>query len=365
MKRTARHQAAVGLLAVSLLSWLRAAAPVWDGAYPATRITLLPSSGGDPKFSHEIVILRPTLQHSVPLNTFEVDLRSGVFVLRQTDIFSKDSMPLSLTRTYNAWDQQQHAFGMGTSHPYDAAPTGTRFPYTYMDINLEDGNRVHFPRISQGTGFADAVYEHSTTASEFFGGRIAWNGNGWTMNLRNGGVFLFPEAYYSKTLTQGAATEIRDARGQRILLQRDAQRNLRRLVSPSGRTIDFVINGTRIDEAHDDRGRSVGYWYDTAGHIYAVTDNAKHVTRFTYDHNLMISVEDEAGRVLLQNTYDNSRVVEQKVADGSVYHYRYTWNSAGELERTLVGMPNGTGIALTFDHGRLVSQDAIQKSVQQ
>jgi len=96
-----------------------------------------------------------------------------------------------------------------------------------------------------------------------------------------------------------------------------------------------------------------------------VTDNAKHVTRFTYDHDLMTSIEDEAGRVLLQNTYDNSRVVEQKVADGSAYRYRYIWNSAGELQQTLVGMPDGTGVALTFDHGRLVSQDAIQKSVQQ
>ena len=200
------------------------AAPVWDGAYPVTRITLLPSSGGAPRFSHTLAILKPTLQHDAPIDTFEVDLRSGAFILRQTDIFLKDTMPLSLTRTYNVWDRQMRAFGMGGNHPYDIAPTGTRFPYTYLDINLEDGNSVHFPRISQGTGFADAVYEHSTTASEFFGGRIAWNGNGWTMILGNGIVFLFPEAYHAKSLAQGAATEMRNPKGQRIRLERDAQR---------------------------------------------------------------------------------------------------------------------------------------------
>jgi YD repeat-containing protein len=338
---------------------LPAAAPVWDGAYPVTRITLLPSSGGSPKFSHSLAILKPTLQHDAPLNTFEVDLRSGAFVLRQTDIFVKDVMPLSLTRTYNVFDRQMRAFGMGTNHPYDVAPTGTRLPYTYLDINLEDGNSVHFPSISQGTGYADAVYEHSSTASEFFGARIAWNGNGWTMSVRNGFVFLFPEAYYSRSLAQGAATEIRNPQGRQIRLQRDAQRNLRRLISPGGRTIDFIYNGTRIDAAQDDRGRTVGYWYDDAGHLYAVTDNAKHFMRFSYDHDQMISVQDETG-VLLRNSYDNGRVSQQTVADGSVYRYRYLSNREGELERTLVTMPDGAGVALSFDHGRLVSKDAIQ-----
>ena len=106
------------------------AAPVWDGAYPVTRLSVLPGNGGVPKFSHALAILRPTLQHDAPLRTFEVDLRSGAFILRQTDIFVKDVMPLSLTRTHRAWDQNMRAFGMGANHPYDAAPTGTRLPYT-------------------------------------------------------------------------------------------------------------------------------------------------------------------------------------------------------------------------------------------
>lgn len=345
------------LSALLLLGGVNAAA-VWDGAYPVTRISVLPGNGGVPKFSHALAILRPTLQHDAPLRTFEVDLRSGAFILRQTDIFVKDVMPLSLTRTHRPWDQNMRAFGMGANHPYDAAPTGTRLPYTYLDINLEDGNSVHFPRISRGTGFADAVYEYSSTASEFFGGRIAWNGDGWTMSLRNGFVYLFPEAYYSKSLAQGAATEIRNPQGQRIRLQRDAQRNLRRLISPSNHTIDFIYNGTRIDAAQDDRGRSVGYFYDDAGHLTAVSDNAKHWTRFTYDHDLITTVQDETG-VLLSNTYDNGRVVEQKVADGSVYRFRYVWNSAGELQQTQVTMPDGRGVAVTFDHGRMISQDPI------
>jgi len=269
-------------------------------------------------------------------------------------------MPLSLTRTHNPWDTQVYALGKGTNHPYDVGPTGSRFPYTFLDINLEDGNSVHFDRISKGTGFADAIYAHSTTASEFFGGRIAWNGDGWTMRLGDGRVFLFPEAYYAKSRAQGAATEMRNPQGQRIRLERDAQRNLRRLISPNGRTIEFQYDGTRIKEASDDQGRAVGYWYDSAGRIYAVTDNAKHVSSFTYEQGLMTSIQDETSRVLLRNRYENGRVSEQMVADGGVYHYRYVANREGQVEQTQVTMPDGAGTALTFDHGRLVSRTAIQ-----
>ena len=92
-----------------------------------------------------------------------------MFVLRQTDLFVSDSAPLSLARTYRVGDFYSRAFGVGTNHPYDICPTGTRFPYTYMDLNLEDGRQIHFRRISQGTGYADAVFEHDETSSEFYG----------------------------------------------------------------------------------------------------------------------------------------------------------------------------------------------------
>ena len=86
---------------------------------------------------------------------------------------------------------------------------------------------------------------------------------------------------------------MRNPQGQRIRLERDAQRNLRRLISPNGRTIEFQYDGTRIKEASDDQGRAVGYWYDSAGRIYAVTANAKHVSSFTYEQGLMTSIQDE------------------------------------------------------------------------
>ena len=108
-----------------------------------------------------------------------VDLATGLFVMEKTDLAVDDIMPIAITRTYRQDDARSRAFGIGASHPYDMFLVGDTFPYTYTDLILADGSRHHFTRISPGTGFADAVYEHTETQSRFYKAQIGWNGTGW------------------------------------------------------------------------------------------------------------------------------------------------------------------------------------------
>ena len=309
--------------------------PVWNGSYPFLVISPVDIESNHVKFKSSILLIKPTVRHVSPINEFQVDLHSGMFVLRQSDFFISDVMPLSLTRTYRPWDSQSRAFGPGTNHPYDICPTGTRFPYTYMDLNLEDGRRIHFPRISKGTGYADAVFRHDETSSEFYGAQIAWNGTGWTLDFRDDRRFLFPEAYYGKTFAQGAPFEMRAADGRRIQLKRDKQRNLEQLISPSGQTITFKYDrANRVIEAKDDAGNVRKYSYNSAGYLETVADGSHLLYRFeymlfhfaTYDWYLMTAVIDGRLRVLLQNIYkdsDGGMISEQRLANGDVYRYGY------------------------------------------
>ncbi len=167
----------------------------------------------------------------------------------------------------------------GDKSSYDICPAGTRRPYTYMDLNLEDGRPIHFRRISRGTDYADVVFRHEQTASEFFGAQIAWNGNGWTLNLGNGRKVLFPEAYYAKNFAQDAPAEMQDAAGNRVRLLRDAQRKLQQLISPAGHAIRFKYDDVnRIVEAADDAGNVRNYAYDTSGHLQAVSSGSSPVS---------------------------------------------------------------------------------------
>lgn len=340
--------------------------PAWDGSYPHLVISASNLGSEYVKFESSIRLIKPTVRHDSPINEFQVDLHSGIFVLRQTDLFVSDGPPLSLTRTYRVWDFYTRAFGVGTNHPYDICPTGTRFPYTYMDLNLEDDRQIHFRRISKGTGYADAVYRHDETSSEFYGAQIAWNGNGWTLDFRDSRRFLFPEAYNAKTYAQGAAFEMQEADGHRTELRRNKRRNLEQLMSSSGRTITFKYDASdRIIEAADDTGNARKYSYNSSGHLETVSDASHLLYRFEYepllhspgyDPYLMTAIVDGKGTVLLQNSYrDGSRVSEQKLANGDVYRYDYIF-VGNEIVETIVNDPTGKR-KFFFEHDRFAREE--------
>ena len=338
--------------------------PAWDGSQPW--LVISPISGTGPiRFETSIAMVKPTVRHDAPVNEFVVNLRNGNFKLLQTDLFVPDVMPLSLTRAYFAWEPHSRAFGVGTNHPYDICPTGTRFPYTYQELNLEDGYQVYMPRISKGTGYADAVFRHDRSSSEFYGAMTAWNGNGWTMTFRDGRKIYFPEAYFSKNFAQGAPTEMVDAGGHRIQLKRSKSRNLEELISPSGHTITFKYDSfDRIVEARDDAGHVRSYSYGQDGHVQTVSDGARVLYRFEYqrlmtgadnDPWLLTAVMDGDWNVLVRNKFSNGRVIEQRLADGEVYHYEYVLNRA-EVLQTTVTLPSGEEKEFFFRNGRLIEQ---------
>jgi YD repeat-containing protein len=340
--------------------------PAWDGSYPYLAISASNLGSEYVKFESSIRLIKPTVHHDSPINEFQVDLHSGIFVLRQTDLFVSDGAPLSLTRTYRVWDFYTRAFGVGTNHPYDICPTGTRFPYTYMDLNLEDDRQIHFRRISKGTGYADAVYRHDETSSEFYGAQIAWNGNGWTLNFADGRRFLFPEAYNAKTYAQGAPFEMRDAEAHRIHLERDKKRNLQQLISPAQHKINFKYDeADRIILAVDDTGNVRKYSYNSSAHLETVSDASHLLYRFEYepllhspgyDPYLMTAIVDGKGTVLLENSYrDGSRVSLQKLANGDVYRYDYIFKE-NEIVETIVNDPTGKR-KVFFEHGRFAREE--------
>jgi YD repeat-containing protein len=338
--------------------------PAWDGSQPWLIIS--PISGSKPiNFRVEIAMVKPTVWHDSAVNEFVVNLRNGNFKLLQTDLFVPDVIPLCLTRTYYAWNPASHAFGVGTNHPYDICPTGTRFPYTYMNLNLEDGYKVYLPRISKGTGYADAVFRHDRSSSEFYGAEIGWNGNGWTMTFRDGRKIYFPEAYYAKNYAQGAPIEMVDAEGHRIQLKRNSARNLDELISPSGHTIRFKYDSAdRVVEARDEADHIRKYSYDQSGHLNWVSDGKRILYRFDYqrlinnggtDPYLLTAVLDGDWNVLLRNKFLNGRVSEQILCNGAVYSYEYLFEG-DDVILTTVTLPGREKKKFSFRNGILIGQ---------
>jgi hypothetical protein len=94
-------------------------------------------------------------------------MRSGLFMLRQTDLFVKDVMPLCLTRTYRPRGAQIRALGMGTNHPYELTEYGSRFAYVQdrmttisdekgsllLEIDYDEYGRVQEERVGDGARY--------------------------------------------------------------------------------------------------------------------------------------------------------------------------------------------------------------------
>jgi RHS repeat-associated protein len=283
-----------------------------------------------------------------------VDLATGLFVTQQTDLYLPDTWPLVLKRTYRQGDTRSRAFGIGASHPYDVFMVGDMSPYTYQELILEDGGRVRFNRVSPGTGWVDAVYENASTPGKFFGATLLWASNPggtWTLKLRDGTVYGFPESAGASSPQRAALRYVRDRNGNEILFERDASANLTRITSPHGRYIQLTYVNNRITQARDNIGRTVTYTYDSSGRLSTVTNAAGEVKEYTYDtQHRMLTLKDPRGIVYLTNEYDaNGRVIKQTQADSGIYEFAYTVDASGRITQTEVTNPRGKVRRVTFN----------------
>ncbi len=299
-----------------------AKAPRFDGDFPCVFAT----GEAVPRLGR---CAMPTA-HADPVDRFEADLLYGRFILRETDLYLDDVFKVPLARSYSSVDwlhsNPVHAFGRNSNHPFDIAPIGSRNPYTYQMIALEDGDLLYFDRVSKGTGYADAVYQHTETSTRFYKATQAWNGNGWTTRLADGSEIRFPESYNAKNMAQGAPTEMIDAKGNRLQLRRDPQRNLQEIRTPHGHWIRFRYDDlSRITRAEDDAGHWARYEYNANGMLETATLSSGRQRHYEYDGALMTRITDEKGRVLLRNWYESRLLMRQEFGNGATYSYSYDW----------------------------------------
>jgi YD repeat-containing protein len=283
------------------------------------------------------------------VDELEVDLRGGLLRTRKTDLFVDDAVPLALTRSFTIWDRWPRAFGLGGNHSYDAIVIGSRQPYTWAEVVLGDGQGVYYDRISKGTGYADAVYEHRETGTAFASSRLRWTGNGWELSFADGGTWSFPECYAATRPVECGVVAMQDAAGRVTRFERDRHRNLTRLTSPGGRSIAFEYDAShRVVRATDDRGRAVTYGYDQGGRLATVTDARGRTVRYRYDGGNVLGAQDDRGRTLFAVRYAGGRPSELAAGDGPAYRFRFVFapGRPNDAVEALVTAPDGTTIRL-------------------
>lgn len=306
--------------------------------------------------------LAPILWHLLgnPYFGDPVDPGTGLFIMDKTDLALNDVLPLQLQRSYRQNDTVSRAFGIGSSHNYDLFLVGSTNPWTYADLVLADGSRVHYDRISPGTSYTNAVYQDTSSPTILFGSTITWNGAGWTLTTKNGTLITFPDGFYATRPAQAAATRIQDRYGNAIVLTRNSAGDLTTITSPNGRWITLTYDSShRVTQAQDNINRIVHYTYNAQGCLSTVTDASGGVTTYTYDGNQrMITITDVRGIQYITNTYDSAgRVLTQTQADGTSFQFAYTVNESGQITATDITNPLGYVHHVVYGATGYVSSD--------
>jgi len=282
-----------------------------------------------------------------------VDCATGLFLNSATDLAIADIMPIQISRTYRPRDAASRSFGIGTNLSYDMFLVGDTNPWTYQELILPDGGRIRYNRISPGTNYTDAVYEHKSSTTKYYGSTMRRGAGScyWDLSLKDGSHICFPESMNSTSARQAAAVSMSDRFGNTLTFTRTND-NLTRITSPSGRTVDLQYDAAnRITQATDNLNRTVKYEYDAQGHLIKVTDPLGNFEVFAYDaaHN-MLTVQDKRGNLMVTNEYDgNNRVSKQTYADGTTNLFAYTLDASNHVTQTDITNERGVVRRMVFN----------------
>lgn len=298
-----------------------------------------------------------------------VSLATGLYVRRTLDLSIRDVIPIHFERVYLSNDTRSVAFGVGTTHSYDAELTGSLAAITLI---TEERGRVAYKRIDGGMGRDGARYAHWATRSTYWGSMLGWLGDRWGLVLRNGTRYVF-RACGTRAAPNGRCTlvGILDAAGNELSFLRDDEGRLVKIETSNRRSVRLQYDEAgRITDARASDGTRVEYEYDGGGHLVRATRSDGTVHAYEYDaRGLLVRMKDVAGMVV-ENEYDSDRRTTRQVvtyeADASgatrppdVFEFHYIVE-ANRITRTEVVRPGGERHRLTFDEAHYVTQESWQ-----
>jgi YD repeat-containing protein len=285
-----------------------------------------------------------------PLHKGGVSTGIGLYTREDEDLIVSDTVPLVLRRTYLSGYHASKQFGVGATHPGEWYLIGDSATFQWVELILADGGRIRFHRVSSGTSFANALFEHWSTPSSFFGSRLGWVGLQWALRFADGSLASFQSCGPANTAC--SLIEMRDADGHRIRYIRDRSGLLLKIQGPT-REIAFDYDANRrIVHAYDSPTHGVRYSYDEGGRVSQVVSSDGTVRAYTYNSRDEMLTIDEPGWVI-SNTFDDSgRVVRQVTqlsdsTDSTTFEFAYTVSNGSVVQTDMTR--NGVRTRYTYN----------------
>ncbi len=322
--------------------------------------------------------VRPLLDTSLPVNLF-----TGLYIHHDVDFALDDAPRVSFERTYRTRDTQSRPFGVGSNHSYGMFLTGDTKAFSFIDLILADGGRVHYRRTDDGIGLAGAVYTHDDTPSQFLHSRLSWKGYDWLIELADGESYRFPDCNPAakKMCTESRYT---DQYGRQTLMTFDPRQNLAKLESEHHHTIELHYDDRdRVILAWDDADHWMSYQYDAGGRLVGTEYSDGTRQEYAYDERARMVLfrnwwftetmaYDEHGRCTrlerhqlthtdaAGHTFDRHDIFEfAYTTDAATGAMRQVTETTGNARRTVTFNPRGYELADTYVAGSQETQQTL------
>jgi YD repeat-containing protein len=284
-----------------------------------------------------------------PLHEGHFDLGTGLYIREDDDFVLHATPSFVFRRTYRTEDRRSREFGIGATHNADWYLVGDPSAFQWAALVFADGGRVQFNRVSKGTSYSNALFEHWTSSTRFAGSRLGWSGSEWLLRLYDGSLMRIspcgPVPGSKCTLL-----DMRDWDGHHVKFQRGLGMRLLR-IDTGAQSIEFAYDDRqRVIEARDNGGHHLRYTYDEAGRLVRAVASDGIVRSYGYDAMDRMTHVEEPGRVI-ENTYDAEGLLTSQIV-------RFT-DASGRL---VASAPYVYEIAYKKEDGRIRQTDLRQSS---
>jgi hypothetical protein len=285
------------------------------------------------------------------LEVLDIYLHYGMLLSRRTDFYLPGSLPLELSRVIRTQDSRSRVFGIGGNHSLNIWPVGNTWPFTWMDLILEDGGRLRYRRSNWGASYWDAIYVVEATITDFYSSYVTWNWPGWRLFRQDGRTYVFPDGGGVQRPEQAALIGVQDASGNMLRLRRESTGNLMSASSGEGKWIHFKYDsGYRMTEAQDNEGHEILYRYTATGCLEEVEDAEHHVTKYGHEGIRCPTSMAIDGRQVWSAQFDKAdRVTQLELVDAGVYQFTYSVDLHGASTQVDIKDPGGNVLRITFD----------------
>jgi YD repeat-containing protein len=248
---------------------------------------------------------RAPMEHDLP-DSYEarhkghIDLSTGHYVREDEDLVVRGTPALILRRAYLSEYRVSKEFGVGAMNGGEWYLIGDSARFQSASLIRGTDSRVDFTRISPGTSFWNAMYEHQGTVGDWQGARLGWTGTNWALRKRDSTLAVFQGC---GSVGSCSILEARDADGHVVTYRRDDRGRLARMEA-GRRWIAFDYDSmNRITRAYDSTPHEVRYEYDAAGRLSRVVGHDGAVRRYTYTPRDQMATIVEPGTDI-ENIYD-------------------------------------------------------------